>query len=241
MVFLITLVATLAAVTILKPVIKAAPWVFYILAIVADIILIVGTSGGFPRGLGTFTTLLLRRGFLALALFVIVMYIGVLPHGSKVRNYFVSIRAILSITACILIAGHICSYFASYVGSLFGGVLAAPIVVAICAGILLLVLGLVLGVTSFKFVRKHMSGKQWLNIQKLAYVFYALVYAHSMFLLLPPAVSGGEAARISVAVYSAVFGLYLVLRIYRANVNKRNAQQALAQREEEWSEQAVGF
>ena len=49
-----------------------------------------------------------------------------------------------------------------------------------------------------------------------AYPFYALVYVHLLIMLGPAALRGGDSAVASVVVYTAVFGLYAVLRVARA-------------------------
>lgn len=79
----------------------------------------------------------------------------------------------------------------------------------------------VLGVTSFGFVKKHMRTESWKRLQRWAYVFFGLVYVHLMLMLAPAASRGGEAALVTVAVYTVVFGAYAVLRVRRAFVDRR--------------------
>lgn len=238
MMFLITLVVTLAVVAALKPAMRKAPIAFYILCIAFDALLIALSAGALPSQVGLVVIPLLRRGFVAVSLFVIVMYIGVFPYGSAVRNFFAPIRAVLSICACILAIGHICMYFTAYIPRLFTGGNTPPIAVAMVAGLCLLVLLLVLGVTSFGFVRRSMGGQKWVKLQKLAYVFYAFIYVHAACLLLPPALLGGRAAQINIAIYTTVFGVYAIARIARAVADKRD-HMAAEKRQQELDTQAV--
>lgn len=98
-------------------------------------------------------------------------------------------------------------YLASYAPRL-GGAMGANVLSALVVALALLVLLLVLGVTSFGFVKKHMRTESWKRLQRWAYVFFGLVYMHLMLMLAPAASRGGEAALITVAVYTVVFGAY---------------------------------
>ncbi len=92
---------------------------------------------------------------------------------------------------------------------------------ALVVALALLVLLLVLGVTSFGFVERRMRTESWKRLQRWAYVFFGLVYVHLMLMLAPAASRGGEAALVTVAVYTVVFGAYAVLRVRRAFVDRR--------------------
>lgn len=236
--FLLTLVITLVVVSVLRTPMRKCPWAFYLLCIVLDALLIALTAGALPYEVALAVIPLLRRGFIAVSLFVIVMYIGIFPYGSKVRNYFAPIRAVISICACILAIGHMCIYFTAYILDLFSSAHSWPIVVAMGAGLILLALLLILGITSFRVVRRSISGRNWIKLQKLAYVFYALIYVHAAFLLIPPAIKGGQAAQVSIAVYTAVFGIYAVARIMRAHADRQNSR-AHDLRQQELDEQSV--
>ena len=83
--------------------------------------------------------------------------------------------------------------------------------VAVCPVRLLLVLG----ITSFGVVKKRMRTTTWKMVQRSAYVFFALVYVHMVLMLAPAAVAGGVQAQISIAMYTAVFLAYAILRLRR--------------------------
>lgn len=100
--------------------------------------------------------------------------------------------------------------------------------------LVLFALLLVLGATSFRFVRDRMSPGLWKKVQRWAYVFCGLVYVHLALMLAPAALTdtagifsaaSGSVSRL--AVYTCVFGSYLVLRVYRAVKEKKDAGSSL--------------
>lgn len=223
MAFLITLIATIAVTALLRKPIKNAPWVFYILAILLDVLLITSSGLVLPLKLRIALSNLMRRGGLGVAMFVLVMYIGVFPRDGKISHWFRPIRAELSIIACILIAGHMCAFLPSYLPLLLGGSLAKIHVGgAIVIALLLLVLVLLLGITSFRFVKRHMKARPWKKLQRLAYAFYVLIFVHLILMLGPAAFtgSGGGRTTITAIVYFVVFGAYVILRLWRAKKDR---------------------
>ena len=78
-----------------------------------------------------------------------------------------------------------------------------------------------LTVMSFKAVRKKMNAKMWKKIQRLAYLFYALIFIHILVLFVPRSQNGRDGYFLSVLVYSAVFIGYAAMRIRKAFVAKR--------------------
>ena len=157
----------------------------------------------------------------ALSLFSVVMLIGALPKGSKLDAWLRPVRAELSIVACILCLGHMCMYLAPYAARAVAGTMGAPMLVSFVVAVVLFVLVLVLGVTSFGFVKKRMGGRAWKNVQRLAYPFFGLAWVHLMFMLAPAASKGGEQALLSVVIYTVLFSVYIVLRLFRAYRDKR--------------------
>lgn len=222
MAFLITLCITIAVTAALRNPIKKAPWIFYILAVLLDIALLSSTGVVLPRFLRVGMAYLMQRGGLGVAMFVLVMYIGVFPRKGKISHWFRPIRAELSIIACILIAGHMCMFLPAYLPRLFGGSIVkghvgGAIVVALC----LLILVIVLGVTSFRFVKRHMNARSWKKLQNFAYLFYALIFVHLILMLGPAAIAGNARTTFTAVVYTAVFVVYTILRVWRAKEDKR--------------------
>lgn len=214
--FAIVLAGTVLACFALRNPIRKAPIVFYVLSFALTAVCIALPYLGLSRSLWMAVYTLMRKCLLPLALFVVVMFIGVFPRTSKVSLWLRPIRAELSIIAWILTLGHVVVYFNSYfprVGGLSVNMLAS---LAVAMG--LFVLLIILGVTSFQFVKKHMAHDSWVKIQKLAYPFFILVYIHLLLILLPSALQGAQQAIISVGVYTFLFVAYIALRLWRAHV-----------------------
>lgn len=217
--FLAVLAVATVAVFVLRNPLKKTPVAFYVLASVVAVMTIAGTSGL----LGPWwrpAIPLAQRCMAALALFTIVMYIGVLPKDSKASGWLRPVRAELSIVAWILCLGHMCAYALSYAQRILAGSMSASMLLAFCIAVVLFLLLLVLGATSFNVVKRRMPMATWKNLQRLAYLFFALVYAHMLLMLVPAAAMGGARAQASIVVYSAVFALYAVLRLRRAGKDR---------------------
>ena len=131
-------------------------------------------------------------------------------------------RAELSILASLLIVAHFVPYissYASYLATLF--TLRISIISSLLLAVVLLALLLLLTITSFNVVKKNMKPNTWKVIQKLAYVFYAAILLHLLGYLLIPALSGSTYAILEIAIYSAVFAVYTILRLRKAAETKK--------------------
>ncbi len=224
MTFLGVLLAAFAACVALRKPIYHHRKVLFAVTVAIDLAFVVGLTVGMPRALWEIFVVLVQKCTLALALFVVVMYIGVLPKDSKLHRWLDPIRGDLSIVACLLALGHMGLYLDVYAPVLMEAVgvkgnLVASFVVALVVFALLLVLG----ATSFVFVKKRMEKTFWKKVQRLAYPFFFLVYVHLMMILLPAAMSGAAKAQMSIAVYTAVFGVYAVLRVVRAVADRKTS------------------
>ena len=220
--FFIILVAMAALAILLRKQIKQHPMVFYCICVAFNLLILVNATIGLPTFMREILSVLMRRGGLGTALFVVVMYIGATPRASKVSRWLRPIRAELSISACILILGHVVMYLMAYVPVLAAGRLPKDnVFVSFLVAIVLLALLLALGGTSFRFVKRHMKARDWKKLQRCAYVFYALVYVHLIIMLLPATMNGSAVAIQNVAVYTLVFGIYLILRLRRAASDRR--------------------
>lgn len=220
MIFLLSLV--LAALFIwgcAKP-LKRHPVPFYIAATVIALAVLGCTIAGvtFPAWFQNWIWPIVSRSAFSTALFAAIMWTGALPNGSKAIKHLMPIRGELSILACILTLGHNVSYGLTYFRFLFtqpsilpGNQLAA----AICSLVMICIM-LPLFVTSFKSVRKKMKASSWKKLQRLAYVFYALIYVHVMLLTVPAALQGRSGYLLTMLAYSVVFLGYAACRIQKA-------------------------
>lgn len=218
MTFAIVLLCTVVACFALRNPLHKAPMVFYVVAVAVDVFFAVSPYLDIPRNVWLVFNSLIANCMLPLAIFVVVMFIGVLPKSAKAYLWLKAVRAELSIVAWILSLGHMVWYLGvSYLPKVLAGTaLKGNVVFGLFVAIVLLLLLIVLGVTSFNVVKKHMRTDTWKKVQKLAYPFFILVYVHLLLMLAPAAMRGSQTAIISVVVYSVVFVAYVVLRLYRA-------------------------
>lgn len=215
MIFALSLAITAVAAVVLAGAIRKAPWLFYGLAILTVAVLLAGLYGFLDGSWWKPLILLVKRCMVALSLFTVVMFVGVLRKDSKLGIRLRAVRSELSIIACILCLGHVILYLVPYSSRAFSGTLQTNVLFSYAVAMLLFVLLVLLGVTSFDFAKKRMKSVHWKRIQRFAYLFFLLTYVHLMFMLVPAALSGGLAAAVNVAVYTAVFAAYAILRLWR--------------------------
>ncbi len=218
--FLLVLVCTLIVVIALKDVIRKFPVVLYAIALVLSVLYVATSYVVFPHWLKMLLFLLMQKGTLATALFVVVMYMGVFRDVDFVKHRLMPIRATLSIAACVLILGHVTKYLLAFLpvfGSSTASIQCGLVISLVCFALML-----VLGITSLQCVKHLMGATAWVKLQKWAYLFYALVYVHLVILLGPSALGAGSTAASSIIVYTAVFGLYAVLRIGKALKDRKS-------------------
>lgn len=108
----------------------------------------------------------IARGYVAYSIFVVVMMVGVLPNHWTVSRHIKKYRGVLSILGFILITPHA---FLHVFGVLDGINL---------FGIAAYVLMVPLTIISFQFIKKEIPPKDWLTVQKAAYVIYASLFVH---------------------------------------------------------------
>lgn len=167
-----------------------------------------------PKDINKYVVTIFSRSAVSTALFTIVMYTGVLDKKLNITKKLLSIRGELSIIACILTLGHNVLYGKTYFVTLFVDhtSLTWPKLIAALISLVLIAMMLPLMITSFPSVRKRIPFKKWKAIQRLSYAFYGLIYVHIMVLFLPK-IQGDKL--FDIAIYTAIFGLYFVARVYR--------------------------
>lgn len=221
--FLYALLGAVAFAGLLRNPLKRAPLVFYAIAVALVVLFLARNTVMLPAVIDRPLFLVMQKCLAAEALFVVVMFIGVFGENSRIRAWLMPIRAELSILACLLALGHIVAYLSTLgmriVSNASG--YSPNILASFCLSLLLVVLLIVLGVTSFKTLKKRMNAKTWKRIQWFAYPFFLLTWVHVLLYLLPSALQGGTAARMSVTVYSVVFVVYVVARSAVALKNRR--------------------
>ena len=205
---------------------KHAP-VFYggaaLLALTTIAVTWSGADASFPGWMSNYVWPLLSHGAFASALFIIVMYMGALPNGTKAIKRLMPIRAELSIMASLLVLGHNIAYGRTYFVRLFtdtSKMSTTQTLAAICSLIMIAIM-LPLMITSFRAVRKKMKPKSWKKLQRSAYVFYGLIYVHTMLLYVPMVQAGRSVYIVNVSVYSLIFISYAGMRIRKELLKKK--------------------
>jgi DMSO/TMAO reductase YedYZ heme-binding membrane subunit len=225
-VFLITLVCIVVIAALCAKPLKRWPVVFYVLALACTSYYLYASVAGAPVILWQTALPLFQRCLIALALFTLVMFIGVLPEHSKARSLYLPLRRELSILGAIFALGHIVAYVNVFIPRVFNSFFAIDLNLGVSLGIscVLTVLLAVLTVTSFTVVRKKMSAHSWKRIQMFAYPFFLLIFVHLIAVLLPSALAGSQTIAMNLLVYAVLFALYSVLRVRKALRELRERQ-----------------
>ncbi len=235
MLFIISLVIAFFIAFCLDKPLKKCPAVFYIAAAVltaASVVVAqsdITISSRFVRDyvLGIFS-----RGALGAAFWAVVMWAGALPNGSAPIKKLMYVRGELSITAAVLTLAHIITFGMQYIRNIIDGRTGSgdayrDFVITCILSISMTMIMVPLAIMSFKAVRKKMNAKTWKKIQRLAYLFYAMIYIHIMVLFVPKAQKGREGYFLSVLVYSAVFIGYAVFRLRKYYLSKNEKSSKL--------------
>lgn len=229
MTFLISFIITILLIFIGNKFIKEHSNLCYIIATLISLIVIILTytnsMPNVPSWLNKYVIAMFTKGSFSTAIFVIVMYTGALKNGSKLIKILMPIRAELAIIASILTLSHII-YGKAYFVKLFtnsqspkGNMLAIGII-----SIVLILIMIPLMITSFPIIRKKMKAKQWKQLQRLAYIFYGLIYVHLISIMLPIAKAGVSEYRFNVILYSLIFLVYGAMRIRKALLKKDSSK-----------------
>lgn len=202
-------------------ILKKYSLLFYVLAALISFIGVYFTWNPSNLEILRGATFVIQKGQLGFSLFAVVMFIGVFGKDTKIRRLLTPVRAELSILASILIFGHFVPYLISYTSMLGNLVtLRQSMLVSLFIALLLLILLLFLVVTSFNVIKKRMTKKSWLFVQRFAYLFFILVFIHLCGFLIVPASAGSLDASISLIIYGVVLLLYVVLRVRRSLLDK---------------------
>ena len=227
MLFLIAFAVAVLFSVLCAGALKKVPAAFYVgAALVSALMVVLAQQPVENVILRKYVIGLFSRGALAGALWVVVMGMRVLPDGSKAIKRLMPIRGELSIFAATVTLSHISVYGLSYIKRMTDSNISKTtdflLSFAVCAALVLIMVPLT--VISFKKIRKKMNAKKWKNIQRAAYVFYALIYLHIIMLFIPKARAGMEGYFLSCVVYTAVFGAYLILRVRKWYVKKKSPE-----------------
>lgn len=153
-----------------------------------------------------------KKGYISTALFILVMFAGVLDKKWEVTKKLFKVRSEMAIVASILILPHCIVYLYNFLMALIkGNHLSIAYVAFIILGLMAFIIMIPLFITSFKKVRVKMVPKKWKSVQRWAYIFYILVYGHIMIIL----IYNKKIYWDRIIWYTAIFGVYLILKIYK--------------------------
>lgn len=215
MLFIISLILAFLVVGLFADQIKKHATACYVLSVIIAVGIFAYSQLGLkeyvPEMVNRYGANLFSKSTFSTALFTVVMYTAVFNKREAFTKNLYRIRGEISIIACILTLAHNVIFGMTNFKILFTDPLSfeTPKLIAAIVSVILIILMLPLMITSFKCVRKKMNYKTWKQIQRLAYVFYGLIYVHIMCLFVPKA----SKKVLDIGVYSLVFILYFVLRI----------------------------
>ena len=140
---------------------------------------------------------IITLGYVPLAMFLVVMYSGVLNKG-KLRKRLFMVRAEYAILATILLLPHGLGYLLYFLDEIdfknWG--------ISFFVGFVTLLFIVPLFITSFQSIRKKMKYKQWKSLHRTAYIVYTLIFAHLLLL---------QNERFYI--YLSIYGLYVLFKI----------------------------
>jgi DMSO/TMAO reductase YedYZ heme-binding membrane subunit len=230
MLFLVTLAIVTVLVILLQKPLKRWPVVFYLLSFGFTAVYLYTVFAETSLELWRYLLMSMQRCTIALAFLGLVMFANVFPNGSRPYILLMGLRRELSIIGCFFAIGHIVAYMRVFLPRLTGDMISAQtnLFVSLIIALVITALLVLLTVTSFTAIRHAIKPETWKKIQLMAYPFFALVYIHLMFVLLPSALADGVNATISIAVYTVLFFSYMVLRTRKAMVTSRSMQPVLS-------------
>jgi len=136
-------------------------------------------------------------GYVPLSFFIVVMYTGVFERG-KIKKRLMTVRAENAVLGSIFLIPHAYGFLEFLIDE---GKLLTNIVPVL--GLFSLIAIIPLFFTSFRFIRKQFSYKEWKKLHELAYVFYLLLFLHLIFL--------NNSRFLS---YIIIFGVFFTLKAY---------------------------
>ncbi len=224
MILIISLIYVLLLVTFLHKKIKKRPAVLYLVPLViialGFTLFAIQANEVMPEWAWMMIVTPFQTGSFSFAVFSVIMYAGALDRNRKWVRNVLGIRTQLSIFGSIFVYFHIIFYGLWYVPALFGAdTLELSFNEGLATGITMVnaVVLTFLFVTSFKSVKKRMKAVTWASVQKLAYVFYTLVYLHVMVIFSEHLSEN----LFGIIIYSVVFFTYVVLRLRKAGMDRK--------------------
>ncbi len=136
---------------------------------------------------------LIISGIIGYSFMFVVMISGVLPKDWVITRNLKKNRGVFSILSFIFISPHALSHVLGLIGEIN--------VFGVAAYLLMIPLTII----SFQFIRREIDNKDWIKIQKVAYVIYTALFIHLLI------VADWE----NKVVYAVLFTLYINNKLLR--------------------------
>jgi DMSO/TMAO reductase YedYZ heme-binding membrane subunit len=149
----------------------------------------------------------LQSGHLSLALFLLVMFTGVLPKKSKTFKVLMQVRGQLAILGFIFLLPHAFNKLSLALAGYNS------------TGLIAFILFIPLVFTSFMPIRKKMDPKHWKKLHQLSLVTYFMLYLHLGFDILIGNTFSFTFSRYSL-LYHLLLVLYISMRLYFVTIPK---------------------
>lgn len=160
------------------------------------------------------------KGIISIAFFILVMFAGGLSTKWNITKKLFSIRAELAIIASIMMLPHGIIYLIRFImNAKKSGItgLSISYLSFILIGTIGFIIMIPLFVTSFKKIRRKMSAMKWKKVQKWAYAFYFLGYAHIFIIL----VNKKNIDWMKLSTYTILFGTYTIMKLVKVIESKK--------------------
>lgn len=189
--------------------------VISVMAIIHAILMLSGYSVKYIPVLSQFMKAI-DSGALGGAIFILVMYMGVLDMKYKASKKLRINRAQLSIIGGIFTIPHNVHYLFAFILNsklilMTKGLSLWTNLMMFLAGIFAIGIMLPLFVTSFNAIRKKMSAKKWKNLQEFAYIFYAMVFIQVLMVYISK--PSGFIRNFNLVFYSVIFITYSIFKV----------------------------
>lgn len=170
-----------------------------------------------------------RRGALGFALFIIVMFIGVLDIKKPLVRKLMALRGELSIIACIASLCHLVIYAQGFISRLIlGKEIDGIYLFLFITSVSLFLIMVPLFITSFMSIRTKMDPIKWKKLQNKAYIFYFILFINVIAVFIRRVIKkdfdittlNGASSAISLSIYIILLVLYGVLLIRKFKSSK---------------------
>lgn len=139
---------------------------------------------------------LIANGYVALSFILVIMYTGALPKGSYIKGKLQTVRKEYAVLSFIFILAHALLHIYNVLtGIAFFEVF----------GFLTLLFMIPLLLSSFPSIRKKIRTSKWIQVHRLAYLVYALLFIHLLMVSTFP----------HIILYTLLFSIYFFMKLYQ--------------------------